>query len=150
VADNIALGAPAATPAEIREAASLAGADDFIMALPGRYDATLTEYGLTLSAGQRQRIALARAFLRDAPLVLLDEPTAHLDAVSAQQILAAIESLSAGRTVVMASHRKHAAGGATRTVEIDHGELIADVPALPVGPAVPADPGDPAGLVTGR
>jgi ATP-binding cassette, subfamily C, bacterial CydD len=149
VADNIALGAPAATPAEIRAAASLAGADDFIMALPGSYDATLTEYGLTLSAGQRQRIALARAFLRDAPLVLLDEPTAHLDSVSAQQILAAIESLAAGRTVLMASHRKYPGGG-SRTVELDHGQLRADVPALLVDPDIPLDPGDPAGLVTGR
>jgi ATP-binding cassette subfamily C protein CydD len=150
VADNIALGAPGATPAEIRAAADLAGADDFIMALPGRYDATLTEYGLTLSAGQRQRIALARAFLRDAPLVLLDEPTAHLDAVSAQQILAVLESLAAGRTVLMASHHKDAASGASRTVELDHGQLRAAGPALPVGPALSADSDHAAGLVTGR
>ncbi len=150
VADNIALGAPGATPAEIRAAAGLAGADDFIMALPGRYDATLTECGLTLSAGQRQRIALARAFLRDAPLVLLDEPTAHLDAVSAHQILAVIESLAAGRTVLMASHRKDAASGASRTVELDHGRLRAAGPPLPVGPALSAESDRAAGLVTGR
>jgi ATP-binding cassette subfamily C protein CydD len=143
MADNIALGAPGATPSAIRAAAGLAGADDFIMALPSRYDTRLTEYGLTLSAGQRQRIALARAFLRDAPLVLLDEPTAHLDAVSAQQIMAAVESLAAGRTVVLASHRKHAVMGATRTIELRHGQLS------PAGTPLPAAAGDPAGVAIG-
>ncbi len=144
VADNIALGDPGATSAAIRAAAGLAGADDFIMALPGRYDTRLTEYGLTLSAGQRQRIALARAFLRDAPLVLLDEPTAHLDAVSAQQILAVLESLATGRTVLLASHREHAAMGTTRTIELHHGHL------RPAAPMLTAGSGDPAGLAIGR
>jgi ATP-binding cassette subfamily C protein CydD len=150
VADNIALGAPGATPAQIRAAAGLAGADDFIMALPGRYDAPLTEYGLTLSAGQRQRIALARAFLRDAPLVLLDEPTAHLDAASAQQIFAAIESLAAGRTVLLASHREHAASGVTRTIELDQGQLRLPGPARPAATALTAGTGDSAGVAVGR
>jgi len=148
VADNIALGAPGATPAAIREAARLAGADDFIMALPFRYDTTLTESGDTLSAGQRQRLALARAFLRDAPLVLLDEPTAHLDTVSARQILAAIESLAARRTVLLASHRAHPGIGATKTIELDHGRLRSAGPVLPSGLALGA--GDPAGLVVGQ
>jgi ATP-binding cassette subfamily C protein CydD len=147
---GIALGAPGATPAAIRKAAGLAGADDFIMALAGRYDTRLTEYGLTLSAGQRQRIALARAFLRDAPLVLLDEPTAHLDAVSAQQILATIESLAAGRTVLLASHREHAATAATRTVELDHGQLRAVGTAPAAGQPLGAGSGNPAGLVIGQ
>jgi ABC-type multidrug transport system fused ATPase/permease subunit len=146
VADNIALGAPGATASAIRAAAGLAGADDFIMALPFRYDTRLAEYGLTLSAGQRQRIALARAFLRDAPFVLLDEPTAHLDAVSAQQIMAAVESLAAGRTVLLASHRNHAVMGATGTLELRHGQLSADGP---VGTALPAGTGDPAGVAIG-
>jgi ABC-type multidrug transport system fused ATPase/permease subunit len=150
VADNIALGVPGATPTAIRDAARLAGADDFIMTLPIRYDTTLTENGLTLSAGQRQRIALARAFLRDAPLVLLDEPTAHLDAVSAQQILAALESLASGRTVLLASHREHVAIGATRSVELHHGQLPTAGPALPAGSALAPGPGDPAGLVIRR
>jgi ATP-binding cassette, subfamily C, bacterial CydD len=155
VADNIALGAPGATLEAIRAAARLAGADDFIMALPFRYDTTLTEYGLTLSAGQRQRLALARAFLRDAPLVLLDEPTAHLDAVSARQILATIDTLAAGRTVLLASHREHAAIGATRRIELDHGQLRSVAPAvpadpLPAGPERPPGASDPAGVVIGR
>jgi ATP-binding cassette subfamily C protein CydD len=156
VADNIALGAPAATPAAIREAARLAGADDFVMALPFGYDTMLSECGLTVSAGQRQRLALARAFLRDAPLVLLDEPTAHLDAVSSRQILTAIASLAAGRTVLLASHGEHATIGVTRTIELDHGQLKSEAPApppsppLPSGNALPARTGDPAGLATGR
>jgi ATP-binding cassette subfamily C protein CydD len=150
VADNIALGAPGATPAAIREAAMRAGADDFVMALPFRYDTELTGYGLTLSAGQRQRIALARAFLRDTPLVLLDEPTAHLDAVSAQQILAALESLASGRTVLLASHREHAAIGTTRSVGLHHGQLRTASPTLFAGSALAPGLGDQAGLVIGR
>jgi len=74
VADNIALGQPDASPEAIRQAARLAGAAEFIEALPGGYDAVLGERALRLSAGQRQKIALARAFLRDAPLLLLDDP----------------------------------------------------------------------------
>src|SRR5215469_13994996 len=150
VADNIALGAPGATPSAIRAAARLTGADDFIMALPFRYDTRLTEFGLTLSAGQRQRIALARAFLRDAPLVLLDEPTAHLDAVSAQQIMAAVDSLGAGWTVLLAGHRENAPIGSTRTIELHHGLVRAADAALPASPALPVRSSDPAGLVIGR
>ena len=107
VAENIALGAPAATDAAIARAARLAGAEEFISALPGGFGARLSERALNLSAGQRQRLALARAFLRDAPLVLLDEPVAHLDPGTAADILAVIGSLLAGRTVIMISHREH-------------------------------------------
>jgi ATP-binding cassette, subfamily C, bacterial CydD len=123
VAENVALGCSDVTLAAIRTAARLAGADDFIMALPGGYDARLTEYGRTLSAGQRQRIALARAFLRDAPLVLLDEPTAHLDPVSARQILDVIDALSAGRTVVMASHGEQPLAAPHKVMRLDGGRL---------------------------
>ncbi len=107
VAENIALGAPAATDAAIARAARLAGAAEFIGALPGGFGARLSERALNLSAGQRQRLALARAFLRDAPLVLLDEPVAHLDPGTAADILAVIGTLLAGRTVIMISHREH-------------------------------------------
>jgi len=125
VAENIALGAPDATPAAVRRAARLAGAEEFIDALPGGFSAHLPERGLILSAGQRQRVALARAFLRDAPLVLLDEPTAHLDPVGARQIMTVLETLMAGRTVILVSHGTgHAEVPVSRVLRLDHGTLV--------------------------
>ncbi len=126
VADNIALGDSRATPAAIRRAARLAGAEDFIDALPGGFGTPLPERARTLSAGQRQRIALARAFLKDAPLVLLDEPTAHLDPHGARQIMAVIDTLmsDAGRTVLLVSHSQHAGIPGTRVLRLDHGRLV--------------------------
>jgi ATP-binding cassette, subfamily C, bacterial CydD len=126
VADNIALGDPGATRAQIRRAARLAGAEDFITALADGFDTALAERALSLSAGQRQRIALARAFLRDAPLVLLDEPTAHLDQATARQILAVIEALTAGRTVLLVSHREYGPIRPTRVLRLDQGRLVPD------------------------
>jgi ATP-binding cassette, subfamily C, bacterial CydD len=123
VADNIALGRPDAGPGAIREAARLAGADGFIEALPGGYGAPLGERALRLSAGQRQKIALARAFLRDAPLLLLDEPAAHLDPVSARGVADAIDTALAGRTVVVVSHGPGLAPLAGRVIRLDQGRL---------------------------
>ncbi len=133
VADNIALGQPDASPEAIREAARLAGAAEFIEALPGGYHAILGERALRLSSGQRQKIALARAFLRDAPLLLLDEPAAHLDPASTRQICEAIETVLADRTVVLVSHGPGLAAVASRVIRLDQGKLAA-LPALP-GPA---------------
>jgi ATP-binding cassette subfamily C protein CydD len=121
IAENIALGAPAATGAAIAQAARLAGAEDFIAALPGGFSALLSERALELSAGQRQRLALARAFLRDAPLVLLDEPVEHLDPVTARDILDVLGTALAGRTVVMISHRLQLPAG--QVLRLDHGRL---------------------------
>jgi ATP-binding cassette, subfamily C, bacterial CydD len=128
VADNIALGDPDATRAEIRRAARLAGAEEFITALADGFDTTVAERALSLSAGQRQRIALARAFLRDAPLVLLDEPTAHLDQATARQILAVIEALTAGRTVLLVSHREYGPIRPTRVLRLSQGRLVPEEP----------------------
>ncbi|HEV2377890.1 MAG TPA: thiol reductant ABC exporter subunit CydD [Streptosporangiaceae bacterium] len=123
VAENIMLGEPGAAPDAIARAARLAGADEFVATLPGGLDARLNERGLNLSAGQRQRLGLARAFLRDAPLVLLDEPVAHLDPVSARQILTTIEAVTAGRTVLVASHRERLPVGASKVLCLDHGRV---------------------------
>jgi ABC-type transport system involved in cytochrome bd biosynthesis fused ATPase/permease subunit len=136
VADNIALGQRAASPEAIQRAARLAGAAEFIEALPDGYQTTLGERALRLSAGQRQKIALARAFLRDAPLLLLDEPAAHLDPASTRQIVAAVETALADRTVVLVSHGPGLAPVAGRVIRLDHGKL-ADQP-VPPSPARPA------------
>jgi ATP-binding cassette subfamily C protein CydD len=123
-ADNIALGQPGASRDAICRAARLAGAADFIEALPAGYDTPLRERGLRLSAGQRQRIALARAFLRDAPLLLLDEPTAHLDPASARVIGSALDTVLADRTVILVSHGQGWSGGGCRVIRLDHGKLV--------------------------
>ena len=131
VADNIALGQPGASPDAVRRAACRAGAAEFIDALPGGYQAPLGERGLRLSAGQRQKIALARAFLRDAPLLLLDEPTAHLDQGSARHIRETIAALPPDRTVILVSHDSDWADGADRVIRLEHGRLL-----LPAGVAI--------------
>ena len=122
-ADNIALGHAGASRSAICRAARLAGADGFIEDLPAGYDTPLGEHGLRLSAGQRQRIALARAFLRDSPLLLLDEPAAHLDPAGARLIGTAIDTSLADRTVVLVSHRQGWAGAGCRVISLDRGKL---------------------------
>ena len=94
----------------------LAGADRFIQALPLGYETVVGDGGRPLSAGERRRIALARAFLRDAPLVILDEPTADLDRTSADVVAEAIERLRVGRTVLMIAHRRELVTRADRVV----------------------------------
>jgi len=123
VRDNITLGQPDASPAAVGAAAAMAGADQFVTELPAGYDTQLGERGLQLSAGQRQRLALARAFLRGAPLVLLDEPTAHLDATSAAAVRAAVHTLLADRTVIVVSHDDSWSAWATRRLELHEGQL---------------------------
>jgi ATP-binding cassette subfamily C protein CydD len=139
-AENIALGQQGASRPDIARAAMLAGADTFIEALPHGYDTPLGEQALRLSAGQRQRIALARAFLRDAPLLLLDEPTAHLDPIVAGQIMAVIQTLMAGRTVILVTHRHAWQGGAGRVLTLDEGRLLAPAPGEPTGRSVAVSP----------
>jgi thiol reductant ABC exporter CydD subunit len=124
VADNIRLGDPSAPDERVREAAVLAGAHDFIARLPQAYDTVVGEGGRRLSAGQGRRIALARAFLRDAQLVLLDEPTADLDPASAAVVLDAIDRLRAGRTVVLVSHNLELARSADRLVRLEGGRIV--------------------------
>jgi len=124
IAENIALGQPGARREDVVAAAGLAGADDFIRRLPRGYDTVLAEGGRSLSAGQRQKLALARAFLRDAPVLLLDEPTAHLDPASADRVLAALGGPLADRTVILVTHRPPAQlGRPARMLTLDHGRL---------------------------
>jgi ATP-binding cassette subfamily C protein CydD len=124
VAANIALGCPSASPADIARAARQAGAAGFIEALPQGFQTPLGERAARLSAGERQRLALARAFLRDAPLLLLDEPAAHLDPITAAQILRTVETLMAGRTVLLVTHAQSWTGPATRTISLKQGQLV--------------------------
>lgn len=105
VRDNIAYGRPTATEAEIAEAARLANADEFIAKMPDGYDTMVGERGLTLSGGQRQRIGIARAIIRNAPILILDEPTAALDTESEKTVMEALERLMKGRTVLTIAHR---------------------------------------------
>jgi len=121
VADNIRLGAPEAADDRVHAAAVRAGADGFVRGLPEGYATLLGDGGRQLSAGQRRRIALARAFLRDAPLVILDEPTADLDARSAAIVATAVERLRRGRTVLVIAHDAGVVGPADRVVVLERG-----------------------------
>jgi ABC-type multidrug transport system fused ATPase/permease subunit len=121
VTDNIRLGAPRASEGQTREAAMLAGADHFVRGLPWGYETIIGDGGRPLSAGERRRIALARAVLRDAPVVILDEPTADLDRVSADVVAEAVERLRAGRTVLLIAHRAELVHRADRVVSLDGG-----------------------------
>jgi len=121
IADNIRLGAGAASDQHTREAAMLAGADRFIRALPLGYETIVGDGGRPLSMGELRRIALARAFVRDAPLVILDEPTADLDRTSADVVAEAIERLRVGRTVLLIAHRPELVRHADRVVYLDAG-----------------------------
>ncbi len=124
VADNIRLGDPGAGDERVRDAARNAGADGFIRQLPDGYETVVGDGGRPVSAGQQQRIAVARAFLRDASLVVLDEPTANLDPESAEAVGEAIERLAGGRTTLLIAHRPELAGRADRTVRLDGGRLV--------------------------
>jgi subfamily B ATP-binding cassette protein MsbA len=105
VRENIAYGRPDASADEIVAAAKLANADEFIARMPKGYDSLIGERGLTLSGGQRQRIGIARAIVRNAPILILDEPTAALDTESEKLVIDALERLMKGRTVITIAHR---------------------------------------------
>jgi ATP-binding cassette, subfamily C, bacterial CydD len=122
VADNIRLGDARASELRVRDAAALAGADRFVRALPSGYETLIGEGGRPLSAGERRRIALARAFVRDAPLVILDEPTADLDRTSAEVVAEAMERLRVGRSVLLIAHRPELVQTADRVVALGGGE----------------------------
>lgn len=122
VADNIRLARAEATYEEVRAAAVAAGADAFVRGLPAGYETVVGDGGRPLSAGERRRLALARAFVRDAPLVILDEPTADLDSESAGLVADAVERLRHGHTVLLIAHRPGLAWGADRLVVLEEGK----------------------------
>ncbi len=124
VADNIRRGRPEADDAEVRRAAELAGAHGFVAELPDGYGTVVGDGGRPLSAGQVQRLALARAFVRDAPLVVLDEPTANLDPVAAELVADAVDRLRAGRTVLLIVHRPELARRADRILTLAAGRVV--------------------------
>src|SRR5262245_24484404 len=123
VRDNIAVGRPGAGEAEIVAAAKAAYAHDFIMAFPRGYDAEVGEHGMQVAGGERQRIAIARALLKDAPIILLDEATASLDSESERQVQGAIEHLCQGRTTIVIAHRLHTVVDAHRIFVIEDGAV---------------------------
>jgi ATP-binding cassette subfamily C protein CydD len=123
VRENIRLARPSTGDADVERAAELAGATAFIARLPQGYDTEVGERGMRLSAGQVQRIAIARAFLKDAPLLILDEPTSHLDPESEASIRQALATLTRGRTVLVLAHRLNTAASAEQIVVLDRGRL---------------------------
>jgi ATP-binding cassette, subfamily C, bacterial CydD len=131
VADNIRLGDRTAGDAAVREAAVLAGADAFVRALPDGYGTVVGDGGRPLSAGQARRIALARAYARDAPLMILDEPTADLDPAAAELVGEAVERLLDGRTVLLITHRGELEARADRVVRLGGGRIQAVKEAAP-------------------
>ena len=124
IRDNILLGRADATQDELEEAARQANCHDFIAAFPDGYDTVVGERGMQLSGGQRQRVAIARALLKNAPVLILDEATSHLDAVSESQLRQALEKLMQGRTTLVIAHRLSTIRSADRIVVLDQGEAV--------------------------
>ncbi|MGZ3581726.1 MAG: ATP-binding cassette domain-containing protein, partial [Ktedonobacterales bacterium] len=124
VRENLRLAKSEASDADITRAATLAGADEFIRELSQGYETSIGERGERLSAGQAQRIAIARAFLKDAPLLILDEPTSHLDPESEAVIRHAVQALMRGRTVLVIAHRLNTIMAAEQVAVIEHGHIV--------------------------
>ena len=128
VRDNIALGRPDATDADVLRAARLAGVHDFIGRVPNGYALHLADRGEGLSGGQKQAIALARALLGDRPILLMDEPTSAMDTASETALIARLQTLTQGRTLVLVTHRAPMLRLVERLIVLDHGRVVADGP----------------------
>ena len=124
VRENIAYGRPDASDEEITDAAKRAQADEFIRQMPNGYASTVGERGQQLSVGQRQRVGIARAFLKNAPVLLLDEPTSALDPTTEAAIMETIKELMRGRTTLIATHRLATIHDVDRIVVIDRGRIV--------------------------
>jgi ATP-binding cassette, subfamily B, bacterial len=124
IRDNISYGSDGHDLAQVRDAASQALAAEFIDQLPDGYDTVIGERGVTLSGGQRQRLSIARAIYRAAPILVLDEPTAALDAGSEMALLELLREAAAGRTILMVAHRMSTVQSADRIVVLDQGRVV--------------------------
>ena len=122
--NNIRFGKPDATLEEVRKAAKAARCDEFIMNLPNGYDTYVSESGSSLSGGEKQRISIARAMLKDAPIIILDEATSALDAENEHEILAAIDELTKNKTVIMIAHRIKSVKEADKILAIENGYIV--------------------------
>jgi ATP-binding cassette subfamily B protein len=142
IAENIAFGAAGVTRAEVLVAGRQAWVDEFALALPEGYDTPLGESGVRLSGGQRRRVALARAVVSPAPVVLLDEPTTSLDAEAARQVVGAIRNATRDRTVLLVTHDPVLAAIADRTVHLEPRGWVRPVTAVPAAPLTPDDGDD--------
>ena len=138
IAENIAYGRPGAISQDIVEAAKVANAHDFIVALPNGYDTLVGERGMRLSGGERQRIALARAFLKDAPLLILDEPTSAIDVATEAIIMEAMQRVMVGRTTLMIAHRLSTLDMCDARLVVAHGCLAEATGNIEVWTSTPA------------
>ena len=123
IANNIAIAKHGASKEEIMEAAKKASLHDFIMTLPNGYDTEVGEFGDTLSGGEKQRIGIARAFLHDAPMILMDEPTSNLDSLNEGIILKSLKESAEKKTVVLVSHRVSTMNVADVVYEMENGRI---------------------------
>jgi ABC-type multidrug transport system fused ATPase/permease subunit len=124
VFDNILYGRTEATAEEVVSASKAAGAHEFIMELPDGYDTMVGERGIKLSGGQKQRISLARAFLKDAPLIVLDEPTSALDNISEAMVLDAMDTAMQNKTAIIVTHKLSAIKNVDEILVIDNGQIV--------------------------
>ena len=124
IANNIRFGKPDASMEEVKAAAKKARCYDFIAALPEGFDTVIGEGGATLSGGERQRISIARAIMKDAPIIILDEATANVDPENEKDLMEAVSELTHDKTVIMIAHRLKTVRNADRIFVVDHGEIV--------------------------
>ena len=124
IANNIRFGKPDASMEEVQAAAKKARCYDFIMALPDGFDTVIGEAGSSLSGGERQRISIARAIMKDAPIIILDEATANVDPENEKELMEAVAELTHDKTVIMIAHRLKTVRHADQIFVVDHGEIV--------------------------
>ncbi|MBO4686987.1 MAG: ATP-binding cassette domain-containing protein, partial [Clostridiales bacterium] len=124
IANNIRFGRPEASMEEVIDAAKKAACHEFIMELPDGYDTVVGEGGATLSGGEKQRIAIARAIMKDAPIIILDEATANVDPENEKELTQAVENLTKQKTIIMIAHRLKTVRNADQIIVVDQGRIV--------------------------